>query len=87
LTEVHNKPTIVCCDLWPPGALTEDKRNAYRAAAGNGEIRVRRVVYHKTSGYITVEYWSALPHAWTLDRLRQLAALHAPGQQTRMEGL
>lgn len=50
------KPTIVCCDLWPPGTLTDDKMAAYRRLIDLGDIRIRRVIHHKTTGYTTVDY-------------------------------
>lgn len=82
---VHNEPTIVCCDLWPAGKLTEDKLSAYRRMIDLGNIRVRRVVYHKATGYTTVDYWSNLPHAWTLKRLRELAGVLNHGTQLHMD--
>ncbi len=82
---VHNDPTIVCCDLWPRGTLTQAKLDAYKRLIDTGDIKIRRVVHHKATGYTTVEYWSNLPHAWTLNKLRELAALLDQGTQTRME--
>lgn len=90
---VHNDPTIVCCDLWPRGTLTQAKMDAYKRLIDMGDIRIRRVVHHKATGYTTVEYWSNLPHAWTLNRLREvgarlaLAAALNEGEQTKLEGL
>lgn len=85
MTPVCNEPTIVCCDLWPCGTLTKAKLDAYRRLMDEGCIRIRRVVHHRDTGYTTVDYWSALPHAWTLNRLRELSGLLDQGTQTRME--
>ena len=87
LLPVHPAPTIVCCDLWPPGALTQAKLTAYKRLIDTGDVRIRRVIYHKPTGYTTVDYWSNLPHAWTLNRLRELAATLDQGTQTRLEGI
>lgn len=84
---VHNDPTIVCCDLWPHGTLTQAKMDAYKRLINMGDIRIRRVVHHKATGYTTVEYWSNLPHAWTLNKLRELAGVLDQGTQTRLEGI
>lgn len=85
MTEVHPEPTICCCDLWPPGTLTLVKQAAYRSLIELGDVRIRRVVHHRPSGFTTVEYWSGLPHAFILRRLRETAQLLDPGNQTRME--
>lgn len=84
---VHNDPTIVCCDLWPRDTLTQAKMDAYKRLIDMGDIRIRRVVHHKATGYTTVEYWSNLPHAWTLNKLRELAGVLDQGTQTRLEGI
>ncbi len=84
MTVSHDPPTIRCCDLWPPGTLTADKLGAYKRMIDRGDIRIRRVVTHRHSGHVTVEYWSNLPHAWTLDHLKELSRLEA-GEQTQME--
>lgn len=80
-------PSIVCCDLWPRDTLTPVKMAAYRKLITDGLIRIRRVVYHKGSGYITIDYRSQLPHQWTLNRLRETAATLDPGTQVRLEDL
>ncbi len=77
-------PAIACCDLWNPGTLTAVKRDTYRRAVEGGLIRIRRVVYHRPTGYVTVEYWSRLPHAWTLQQLREYTLLDQ-GEQLRMD--
>lgn len=82
-TAVSESPAIACCDLWNPCTLTRPKMEAYKRAIRAGMIRIRRVVYHKPTGYVTVEYWSQLPHAWTLDHLRAYAALNQ-GEQLRL---
>lgn len=87
MTEAKGVPTIVCCDMWPPGRLTQVKLDAYKRLIDEGMIRIRRVVYHKATGITVVDYWSQLPHAWTLTRLKETAALLDPGQQIRLEGI
>ena len=62
--------TIPCCDLWQPGQLSAHKMDAYKALRETGEIRIKRVTYSKETGFVIVEYWSTLPHEWTLDALR-----------------
>jgi len=84
MTVVHEPPFIPCVDLWPPGTLTDAKRAAYKQLINKGDIKIRKTVYHKGSGYITVDYLSNLPHEWTLGRLRELTMLDQ-GQQIRME--
>lgn len=84
---VHNDPTIVCCDLWPRDTLTQAKLDAYKRLIDMGDIKIRRVIHHKVTGYTTVEYWSNLPHAWTLNKLRELAGVLDQGTQTRLEGI
>lgn len=71
MTVVHEPPIIPCIDLWPPGTLTSPKLAAYRALMDAGDIRIRKVTYHRPGGYTTVEYLSNLPHAWTLERLKE----------------
>lgn len=71
MTVVHEPPGIPCVDLWPPGTLTSPKLAAYRALMDAGDIRIRKVVYHRPGGYTTVDYLSTLPHAWTLERLKE----------------
>lgn len=87
MTAAQNPPSIVCCDMWPPGRLTKVKMDAYKRLIDEGMIRIRRVVYHKVTGITVVDYWSQLPHDWTLDHLKKLAALLDPGQQMRLEAI
>ncbi|MBQ7844986.1 MAG: hypothetical protein IJ392_02415 [Clostridia bacterium] len=84
MTVVHEPPFIPCVDLWPPGTLTDVKRAAYKQLIDKGDIRIRKTVYHKDSGYITVDYLSNIPHEWTLEQLRKYAA-QSQGQQIRLE--
>lgn len=75
---------IYCCDLWPPGTLTDNKMQAYRKLMDRGEIQLRNVTVHKRNGFVTVEYDSGLPHAWTLERLSEIAEgiMHNGGYAT-----
>lgn len=82
---VQLEPTICCTDLWPPKSLDNVKLAAYKTLIARGDIKIKRVIYHKASGYTTVEYWSAIPHAWTLGQLRELARSLDPGEQIRMD--
>ena len=84
MTVVHEEPFIPCVDLWPPGTLTDAKRAAYKQLINKGDIRIRKVVYHKGSGHVTVDYLSNIPHEWTLEQLRKHVPMPA-GQQLRME--
>lgn len=80
--------TIPCCDLWQPGQLSKHKMDAYKALRDTGDIRIKRVTYYKGTGYVIVEYWSTLPHEWTLDALRAKATaiiLQAKHQQLSMD--
>ena len=56
IREFFLQPTIVCCDLWPPHTLTDEKMAAYKRLIDLGDIRIRRVVHHKATGYTTVDY-------------------------------
>jgi len=60
---------ICCCDLWPPGTLTDGKMAAYRRMIHERKIILRRVTVFQNSGHITVEYRSDIPHAWILEEL------------------
>lgn len=85
MTPVPPSPRIVCTDLWPPKSLTDIKLSAYKALIARGDIKIKRVTYHKASGYTTVEYWSSIPHAWILRQLQELAATLDPGEQIKMD--
>ena len=77
--------TIPCCDLWFPGTLTPPKLAAYKRAAAQGNIWIRRVVYHKQTGYVTVEYMAGIPHDWMLEQLGREARTVVVGQQMLMD--
>ncbi len=82
---VQLEPTICCTDLWPPKTLGNVKLSAYKTLIARGDIKIKRVIYHKASGYTTVEYWSNIPHAWMLGQLKKLAETLDPGEQIRMD--
>lgn len=73
LVQILPEMDIYCCDLWPPGTLTDNKMQAYRELMDRGEIQLRNVTVHKRNGIVIVEYDSGLPHAWTLERLSEIA--------------
>ncbi len=87
LQPINPDPTICCTDLWPPSTLTDVKLAAYKILIARGDVKIKRVTYHKASGYTTVEYWSSLPHAWILSQMHELASTLDPGEQIRLEGL
>lgn len=87
MLEAKREPTIVCCDLWQRGTLTQVKMAAYKRLIDDGMIRIRRVVHYKATGITVVDYWSQLPHAWTLQHLKRIAELLDPGQQMKLEAI
>lgn len=76
-TQVLPEPEFSCCDLWPPGTFSASKMAAYKQMMRAREIVLGEVTVFKSSGHITVEYMSRIPHAWVLDRLKQIARQEA----------
>ena len=69
MTEV--KPFIKCIDYWPV-RLTTDIEAAYAEMIEAGQIRKHTVVFNKTAGSTTIEYYSTIPHEWIREELRNI---------------
>ena len=66
MTEV--KPFIQCIDYWP-FEIPPNKLSAYRQLIAEGQIRKHHVVYNRTTGSTTIEYYSTIPHEWIREEL------------------
>jgi len=65
------KPFIKCIDYWPEH-IPEDKLEAYRQLIEEGQIRKKHhVIYDRTAGSTTVEYYAIAPHEWILEELKK----------------
>lgn len=72
MTDASKECLIHCCDYWPPGRLTKEKMEAYKALEAAGRIRIRSVILHKETQAVTVDYFSSLPKEWIHDMLREV---------------
>lgn len=66
MTEI--KPFIKCVDFWPVQIPT-NKLEAYKAMIEEGQIRNHHVIYNRSTGSTTVEYYSTMPHEWVREEL------------------
>ena len=51
----------------PPAYLA-----AYRAMIAAGQIKKHHVLYNRSAGTTTVEYYSAVPHDWIRQEMKRL---------------
>lgn len=63
-------PFIKCVDYWP-GQIPPEKLEAYRQLIEEQQIRKHHVIYNRTAGSTTVEYYAIAPHEWILNELRR----------------
>jgi hypothetical protein len=68
MTEV--KPFIKCVDYWP-GRIPPNKLAAYKQLIAEGQIIKHQVIYDRTAGSTTVEYYANMPHEWVREELRK----------------
>ena len=68
MTEV--KPFIKCVDFWPV-QIPPEKLNAYKQLIDEGQIRKHHVIYDRSTGSTTVEYYAIAPHEWIMEELRR----------------
>ena len=67
------KPFIKCVDYWPEH-IPDDKLAAYKQLIEEGQIMKHHVIYDRTTGSTTVEYYAIAPHEWILEELRRRSA-------------
>jgi len=70
------KPFIKCVDYWPE-QIPPEKLEAYRQLIEEGQIRKHHVIYDRTTGSTTVEYYAIAPHEWILDELKKRSEAYA----------
>lgn len=63
-------PFIKCVDYWPEH-IPPEKLAAYKQLIEEGQIRKHHVIYNRTAGSTTVEYYAIAPHEWILEELRR----------------
>ena len=61
MTEV--KPFVKCVDYWPEH-IPQEKLAAYKQLIDEGQIRKHTVIYDRTAGSTTVEYYAIATHEW-----------------------
>ena len=64
------KPFIKCIDYWPE-KIPPEKLEAYRQMIKEGQIRKHTVIYDRTAGSTTVEYYANAPHEWIREELKK----------------
>jgi hypothetical protein len=64
------KPFIKCVDFWPV-QIPPEKLAAYKQLIDEGQIRKHHVIYNRTAGSTTVEYYAIAPHEWILKQLKE----------------
>lgn len=62
------KPFIQCIDYWPI-EIPEAKLAAYKQLIAEGQILKHHVIYNRTTGSTTIEYYSTIPHEWIREEL------------------
>ena len=70
MTEV--KPFVKCVDYWPEH-IPQEKLAAYKQLIDEGQIRKHTVIYDRTAGSTTVEYYAIAPHEWIREELKRRA--------------
>ena len=64
------KPFVKCVDYWP-GQIPAEKLEIYKAMIAEGQIRKHQVLYNRSTGSTTVEYYAIAPHEWILEQMRK----------------
>ena len=59
-----------CRDIWKKHIPTE-KLAAYKQLIDEGQIRKHHVIYSRSAGSTTVEYYAIAPHEWILEEMRR----------------
>ena len=66
------KPFVKCVDFWPV-EIPPEKLAAYKQLIDEGQIRKHTVIYDRTAGSTTVEYYAIAPHEWIREELKRRA--------------
>ena len=61
---------MLCKDTWTR-QIPDNKLAAYRALIDDGQIRKHTVIYDRTAGSTTIEYYAIAPQEWIHDELRR----------------
>ena len=59
-----------CKDTWTR-LIPPEKLDAYKQMVEEKQIRMHRVIYDRTTGSTTVEYYAIAPHEWILEELKR----------------
>ena len=81
MTEV--KPFIKCVDFWP-GKIPPPHMAAYKTMISEGQILKQHVIYNKTTGSTTVEYFSTVPKEWIREEMGRLVREIMQGTQMQI---
>ena len=65
------KPFIKCVDYWPE-KISPFHMAAYKEMISEGQILKHHIIFNKTTGSTTVEYYSTVPHEWILEEMGKL---------------
>lgn len=57
-------------DVWKRH-IPDNKLDAYKSMIDDGHIQNHRVIYDRSAGSTTVEYYSIAPHEWILEELKK----------------
>lgn len=74
---------ILCADIWPKDKLDKQHMDAYKRVEDDGIIQIRKIVYDKSHGLVSMEYMSQIPHQWVKDHLRK-ALFRKPEHQLKL---
>lgn len=74
---------ILCADIWPKDKLDKPHMDAYKRVEDDGIIQIRKIVYDKAHGLVSMEYMSQIPHQWALDHLKK-ALFRRPDRQLKL---
>ena len=63
-------------DVWKMH-IPDNKLDAYKSMIDDGHIQKHRVIYDRSTGSTTVEYYAIAPHEWILDELKKRSEAYA----------
>ena len=63
-------------DVWKMH-IPDNKLDAYKSMIDDGHIQNHRVIYDRSTGSTTVEYYAIAPHEWILDELKKRSEAYA----------
>lgn len=61
---------MLCKDTWTR-QIPDNKLAAYKKLIAEGQIKKHQVIYDRTAGSTTVEYYANMPHEWVREELRK----------------